>query len=210
MESNDVSRATSPSLLLRVRDSDDQEAWAEFMQIYSPIVRDYCHQRNLQLSDIDDITQEVMASVSSSIRTFEYDPAKGKFRAWMGTVAANKIKTWLTRQSRRKENSLGRDDSDEISPVDCVDPDSLWTSIFSERIFRAACDRIRGSFADVTWQCFEATWVRSEPPSKVAISLNMPVHSVYVNKSRVLQRLEQEVQRLADDVPAVNRGFDKN
>ena len=31
--------------------------------------------------------------------------------------------------------------------------------------------------------------------------MGIPVHSVYVNKSRVLKRLENEVRILAEDVP---------
>jgi hypothetical protein len=46
--------------------------------------------------------------------------------------------------------------------------------------------------------------------SEVAKETGIPVHSVYVNKSRVLQRLEKEVRMLADDFPfdivSPNRG----
>jgi RNA polymerase sigma factor (sigma-70 family) len=173
------------------------------MQIYVPIVRDYCFQRNIQASDIDDIVQDVMTSVLHAMQTFKYDPAKGRFRAWFGTVAANRIKSWMTRQSRRVDKSSGTGEDSAIPTADCVDPDSYWTAIFSERVFQVACDRIRGGFAAVTWRCFEATWIHNEPSGEVAKSLGIPIHSVYVNKSRVLQRLEQEVRLLADDVPSV-------
>ena len=190
---------TSPSLLLRIRDPNDQAAWEEFLSIYSVIVRDYCYQRQLQSADIDDVIQDVMMSVSTAIKRFEYDPAKGRFRAWLGTIAANCIKA---RMSRAKDKSVPTVFADDlILNGTCSDPDADWVSVFSEQIVRTACNRIRKEFADNTWECFDASWIKNEDAVEIACRLGIPVHSVYVNKSRVLKRLESEVKLLADDLP---------
>jgi len=194
-----LAATTSPSLLLRIRDSQDTDAWECFLDIYTPIVRSYCFQRCIQEADVNDIAQDVMSVVTTSIRAFEYDPAKGQFRAWLGTIAANKIKTFINRQSR-KAGSDGETDL-PIAIESCCDPDSDWIAIFSDRVYQTACARIRGSFEDATWECFEATWLRNEAATDVAVATGIPVHSVYVNKSRVLKQLEKEVRLLADDMP---------
>jgi len=90
-------------------------------------------------------------------------------------------------------------------PDHYVDPDSDWVRIFSERVLRSACDRIRKDFSDKTWSSFEATWVRNQNAGDVANKIGIPVHSVYVNKSRVLKRLESEIRMLADDMPISHR-----
>ena len=69
---------TSSSLLLRIRDPNDSDSWHRFVAIYAPIIRSYCRRRGFQSTDIDDIAQNVLASVSRSIQNFEYDPVKGK------------------------------------------------------------------------------------------------------------------------------------
>jgi RNA polymerase sigma factor (sigma-70 family) len=202
-----VTAATSPSLLLRIRNSGDAEAWQEFLNIYSPIVRDYCLQKRLQTSDVDDIVQEVMAAVSTAIREFNYDPCKGRFRSWLGTIAANRIRNHLAKQCNRPGRSLdsGSFFDGESGPIPqpllCADPDSAWVELFSERIYEAACKRIRPEVSDVQWTCFEATWARNESAADVALALNLPVHQIYLNKSRVLKRLEAEVRLLAEEVP---------
>ncbi|MEM8671344.1 MAG: sigma-70 family RNA polymerase sigma factor [Planctomycetota bacterium] len=192
---------TSPSLLIRIRDPEDSDAWGQFLALYTSIVRDYCIQRRLQPSDVDDLAQDVMTAVANSIRTFEYDPAKGRFRAWLGTVTANKIKSFLLKQSRRGGVPSSRDHLVQVSNETVSDPDSEWVSIFSERIFSTACARIRSKSAETAWACFEASWIRKSPASEVAETLGIPVHQVYVNTSRIMKRLESEVRLLAEDSP---------
>jgi RNA polymerase sigma-70 factor (ECF subfamily) len=190
--------------LLRVRNPNDVEAWEDFMSIYAAIVRGYCLQRRMQASDVDDITQDVMATVAEKIRSFEYDPAKGRFRAWLGTVTINRIRDWIGRNGKLPSPLLNIDTDEKAA---YQDPDSTWVAIFSEQIFRKACQRVRGGFADLTWDSFEATWIRNEAPAQVAKVLGIPIHSVYVNKSRVLKRLEAEVRALAEDLPLPSRSL---
>lgn len=192
-----MTSTTSPSLLLRIRNSQDQDAWNQFLDVYVPIVRAYCYQRKIQHADIDDIAQDVMTSVSNAIRNFEYDPSKGRFRAWFGTVAANRIKSFLAKKNRTELPQSNEDPSTD----QYIDPDTDWIDIFSERILRLACERIRSDFTDSTWSSFESTWIKNESAADVAQSLELQVHAVYVNKSRVLKRLEAEIRMLADDMP---------
>ncbi len=125
--------------------------------------------------------------------------AKGRFRAWFGTVTANKIKSFLGKHNRIEEKS-SRNGRPEVQEQ-YVDPDTDWINIFSETVFRSACNRVRSGFSDTTWSRFEATWIRNESAGDVAALLGIPVHSVYVNKSRVLKRLESEIRTLAEDMP---------
>lgn len=202
-----MATSTSPSLLLRIRNSDDAGAWREFLDCYSPIVRDYCLQRRLQPNDVDDVVQDVMAKVSTAIRTFEYNPEKGRFRSWLGTIVANQIRNYLARQSNRPKQSIDwqQEFDSEVGQVPppqvYSDPDSAWVELFSDRVFRYACSRVRAEISDIQWSCFEATWVRNESAIEVARALQLPIHQIYVNKSRVLKRLESEVRALAEELP---------
>ncbi|HMP80670.1 MAG TPA: sigma-70 family RNA polymerase sigma factor [Pirellulaceae bacterium] len=199
-----MTASTSPSLLLRIRNAHDNGAWQEFMDLYSPVICDYCLRAGLQASDADDIVQDVMSIVSSAIQKFEYDPAKGRFRSWLGTIAANRIRNHFAKLSNRNNQSLHGFESDlthiSISQT-YADPDLAWVELFTERIFQVAWMRIRPEISEVQCHCFEATWVRNEDAADVARSMQIPVHQVYVNKSRVLKRLEAEVRILAQEIP---------
>lgn len=184
-------------MLLRVRDSADHDSWKLFLDLYAPIVRSYCIQRRIQEADIEDIVQDVMTSVSKAIRSFDYDPKVGSFRSWMGTVAANRIRTFLN----QKKNQPMSDKHAFLPDEHCTDPDSDWIAIFSDRILRVGCRKVKEHVAETTWKCFEATWLENRLPNDVAKELKIPVHTVFVNKSRVLKKLEQEIRLLVDDAP---------
>ncbi|MEM9826156.1 MAG: sigma-70 family RNA polymerase sigma factor [Planctomycetota bacterium] len=192
--------STSPSLLLRIRDASDVESWEIFQSIYGPIVRAFCLSKGLDRNDVDDITQNVMAKVFSAIERFEYDPERGRFRSWLGTVTANTLRDYL-RQSRSQVQAA----IVERIEAFVAKPDGRdWSDHFVQRVFQVACRRVRLDFEEVTWQCFHATWFNHEKPAEVAARLGIQMHSVYVNKSRVLKRLEQELKLLTDDFPLVD------
>ena len=45
------SDATRPSLLVRIRDPRDREAWGQFVEIYAPLVYEMARRRGLQDAD---------------------------------------------------------------------------------------------------------------------------------------------------------------
>jgi RNA polymerase sigma-70 factor (ECF subfamily) len=184
---------TSASLLLRLRDARDGDAWDSFVAVYGPLVRRHCVRRGLQDSDAADVAQEVFARVAKAIRSFEYAPERGRFRGWLGTVVANEIATFRAKAGRRPADGGTADDA--------PGPDPSWDRAFTEHVLAVASDAIRPEFEPNTWAAFEATWVKGERPEDVAKRLGTAIHAVYVNKSRVLKRLEAEVMRLADDLP---------
>ena len=89
--SGDGANTTRPSLLLRLRDPKDDEAWQTFLETYTPLVCAYCRRRGVQASDVADVTQEVMAQVMRSISDFSYQAERGRFRDWLGTITRTKL-----------------------------------------------------------------------------------------------------------------------
>ena len=94
------SPATRASLLVRLRDGGDSEAWQEFVHLYAPIIYGFARKRGLQDADAADVAQDVLKQVSQSIRGFVYDQEKGRFRDWLRTVARNKVLRFLRQRQR--------------------------------------------------------------------------------------------------------------
>lgn len=187
--------STSASLLLRVRDPANRTAWETFESLYGPLIRRSCRRRGLQEADAADVSQEVMTRVAKSIRSFDYAPERGKFRAWLGTITTNEVRSFQTRIARQPKTRAGAEF------LDVTEPDPTWNTEFTEHVLGVACERIRDEFEDTTWAAFESVWLRNTPPGDVARRLGIAIHTVYVNKSRVLKRLEVEVLHLAEDWP---------
>src|SRR5688572_22350501 len=82
---------TRASLLVRIRDGRDGEAWQQFVQVYAPVVHAFARKRGLQDADAADGMQDVLRSVARAAARLNYDPRRGSFRGWLYTVARNRI-----------------------------------------------------------------------------------------------------------------------
>ncbi len=65
---SDTSR-TSPTLLLRLRDLSDKDAWNEFLNRYGPKIYGWCRRYHLQEADATDVSQEVLAKLVKAMRS---------------------------------------------------------------------------------------------------------------------------------------------
>src|SRR5215212_12089311 len=99
------SPVTRPSLLLRVRNPRDSRAWSSFVELYTPVVFNFCRNRGLQAADAADVAQEVMRSIAGAIGRFDYDPDKGSFRDWIFRVTRNKLTDFTRRRPRQAVGS---------------------------------------------------------------------------------------------------------
>jgi RNA polymerase sigma-70 factor (ECF subfamily) len=196
-----ASQSTSSTLVKRLQDVQDGDAWQTFVDVYGPLICRYCRRRGLQEADAADVTQEVLAQVVRSIRTFEYQPERGRFRDWLGTVARGKLVHWCEKRRPEVHGAAGEDSPDLLAGAAGPGSEAEWTADFHAGVLQAALARIRPHFEAVTWRAFERTWLDNRPAADAAGELGLPVAAVYVAKSRVLKRLRDEVLHLAEDLP---------
>ncbi len=192
---------TRPSLLVRIRNPQDAESWKLFVELYTPPVLRYCRLRGLQDADAADVTQEVMAQVARSMHSFQYSPARGRFRDWLGTVTRHKVNRFLTRASVGTAAIGGDDSAAALANLPEVESDAEWAAEFNAQILRAALDRVRPLFGPSTWQAFASVWLDNKTAAVTAAEMNTTLQAVYVAKAKILKRLEEEVIELAEDVP---------
>ena len=195
------SSPTRSSLLMRIRDPRDGVAWAEFVDIYGPLVYDYGRRRGLQDADAADLTQDVLRAVAAAAGRFAYDPARGAFRSWFFTVTRRKL---LDTARRRRPGDRGSGDTDvqkRLEEEEDVRSDGgdEWDQAFRQRPLDWASGLIRGEFRPATWRAFWLCAVEGCAPREASASLGMSVGAVYAAKCRVLARLREEIERARRD-----------
>jgi RNA polymerase sigma-70 factor (ECF subfamily) len=196
--------STRITLLARLRSTSDAQAWQTFVDLYLPLVYRYCRKRGLQDADARDITQQVLANVHRAIEAFEYDPQKGKFRNWLGTITLREIVRYQ-QKSRRPGKGGGEGLGDWVAGQESGQVDAAWQEEFNSHIFAAALDRVRTQFDGPTWQAFDATWLRDVKPRQAAKDLGKPTSWVYKARFRVLARLRSEIEFLTNDAAIFHR-----
>jgi RNA polymerase sigma-70 factor (ECF subfamily) len=186
---------TRASLLLRLRDAQDQGAWGEFVDLYAPLVYGYARKQGLQDADAADLTQEVLRSVAGAVGRLEYDPRKGAFRNWLFTVVRRKLSNWRASQANKPRAS---GDSATLDLLEqCPAPNGLeaqWEAEWERRLTAWACEQVRRDTTELTWQAFWRTAVDGRPGKQVAEELGLSVAAVYHARSRVLARLKELVR----------------
>jgi RNA polymerase sigma-70 factor (ECF subfamily) len=195
------SPSTRASLLVRLRDPRDERAWAEFVDLYTPLLRRLARAKGLQDADAADLAQDVFRAVAGAIDRFDLDPARGSFRAWLSRIGRNLAINALADRRRHPAGSgdtrVARllDEQPGPDPNDTV----LFQTEYRREVFRWAAGRCRAEFRESTWRAFWRTSVEGEEPANVARSLGMTVGAVYVARSRVMARLRREVEGLEPD-----------
>src|SRR5262245_48130123 len=190
---------TRPSLLVRIRDAADREAWRQFVELYAPLVYGFARRRGLQDADAADLTQDVLHRVARSRGRLEYDPRQGSFRGWLFTVARNRLHTLLKRQQRQRQRTAPGEAEHLLAEAACPEADEadLWDREYEQRLFEWAAEQVRRHFQVATWQAFWMTAVEGRTPREAAERLGLSVGAVYIARSRVLARLREAVGQIA-------------
>jgi RNA polymerase sigma factor (sigma-70 family) len=193
---------TRVTLLNRLKDGKDTQAWGEFVRLYGPVIYGFARKRGLQDADAADLMQEVMKSVARNAEKLEYDPQKGTFRGWLYTVTRNKIYNFLTSQKNKAKavgDSAAHERLEAIPDRAGNETDADWDLEYQRRISAKAMERVKHEFQGNTWKAFWGTAVDGRSATEVGLELKMSAGAVYVAKSRILSRLREEVQKLQSE-----------
>jgi RNA polymerase sigma factor (sigma-70 family) len=185
------SMTTRPSLLIRLHDARDEQAWVEFTAIYGPFVARLARSKGLQEADAADLVQEVFQSMATAVQLGSYDPAKGSFRGWMFTVARNKMLNFL---AAGRKNPAGTGDTEihdllGAHPAPSPEDSALFDAEYRRRLFDWAAEIVRAESTQVAWRAFQMAGIEGQPAAVVAKTLGTTVGTVYYYKSRIMARL---------------------
>ncbi len=187
--------ATSPSLLERAR-GKDADAWKRIVHLYGPLVDHWCRQASLSRDDCDDVVQDIFLSVAKQLTQFRHDRPNDTFRGWLRVIAQRRIADHFRRVADRPQAEGGTTALRLINQT----PDPLAADHDAESeetdITHRALELVRHEFEPKTWTAFWRTAINSALPADVALELNMSPSAIRMAKSRVLNRLRQELDGL--------------
>jgi RNA polymerase sigma factor (sigma-70 family) len=193
----DPASTTGTTLLVLLRDPTNPQNWVTFVERYTPTVMGWCRQWNLQPADAEDVTQEVLHKLAQKVRTFPYDPSKGRFRAWLKTLAHH---AWSDLYADRKRAGQASGDPQMQHLLDNqADSRSLAEALENEfmlELYEEAKARVQLRVNRTTWQIFQLLAVDGWSGADVAAKFHMQVAAVYVAKNRVYKMLAAEIRKL--------------
>jgi RNA polymerase sigma-70 factor (ECF subfamily) len=192
---------TRPSLLLRLRDHRDDQAWGEFVDLYAPLVYAYARRHGLQDADAADLTQTCLRQVAAHVGSLEYDPRRGTFRGWLFTIVRNRLGDFRDQPRRLYQGSGDSRVQRLLEDQAALEPEenARWERDYRLRLLAWAADRVRPQVQETTWQAFWQTAVEGKGGAEVARALGLTAAAVYLAKSRVMARLRAAVREVQEE-----------
>ena len=189
---NRAMHSTPPSLLERLRQPGEQQAWDRFVQLYTPLLCGWARRLGLHDADIADLVQDVFLRVFRKLPDFVYEPEKS-FRGWLRTMLLNH---WRNVRQRRVEQQLPGEANRIAAPPES---DLLEEKDYRTMVIGRLLALLKAEFPEGTWKPFWQYAVQGNSPRAVAQACGISINSVYVAKSRVLTRLRRELHGLLDE-----------
>lgn len=186
---------TRHSLIARIQDTEDNRAWSEFIEAYSPFVYEFLRRRGLQPADAADVTQDVMRTVFRSVDRFQHTQRQGAFRKWLLSIARSRHCDFLRRHD---PHAAGTGDTQTLKQLgeQPIPEEEYATDELEYRryVFRWAADRVRRDVQPSSWQAFRLTYVDGVSCSDAAKRLDISIEAVYMSRSRILSRLREKIR----------------
>lgn len=192
-----IAYTTHITLLGKLGEDENPAAWDEFCDRYGELIRSFARRQGLQTADCDDVLQDVLVALSGSMRRFEYDPAKGKFRSYLKTITLRAV----FRKFRQKQRAGGQglDEGVDADAHDDAETDQRWEDEWRQHHLRQAMRTIDAEFSDADRAAFRLYALGERSAKDTAEALGISVDSVYQAKSRITARLTALVETQVKD-----------
>jgi RNA polymerase sigma-70 factor (ECF subfamily) len=193
---------TSVTLLARLqRASQDQTAWAEFVERYGRKIYGWCRHWGLQEADAEDVTQDVLLKLAEKMKTFAYD-ASGSFRAWLKTLTHH---AWQDHVRGRHRAGAGQGGSEVLNHLRQIEArEDLLQRLeaeFDRELLHQAEQRVKTRVQAHTWEAFRLLAREGVPGAEAAQRLGMKVAAAFVARSKVQKMIQEEMRRLDHSDP---------
>jgi RNA polymerase sigma-70 factor (ECF subfamily) len=186
---------TSATLLEKIRNPQDSGAWCRFDHIYRPMLMRIARRMGLREEDSQDAVQECFKTLQSRIRTFQYEPAIGKFRGFIRQVLLTRI--YNLRRKPLPVQPL--DGLIEEAPGREPSPEEVFAESWLQEHIRHCLRLVREEVSPRTYQAFLLAAVDQQPLERVSVETGMKIGAVRVAVHRVKRRLKRHLAELIGD-----------
>lgn len=196
---------TRVSLIRRLADRDDTDAWAFFEAHYQQPVYRFARSHGLQPDDAMDVVQEVLIAVHKAAANWKPSGRVGSFRAWLAE-SARRVTLQITRQRARIGRGMGGSGfANEFGnlagePPAIEEDNRRWA-------FYCAASIVQKEVTPQHWMAFWFTAVEGKSAEEVAKELSMKAGTVYSIKCRVLAKIKSAIESM--DSASMSQGDER-
>lgn len=183
----DVNGPTRRTLLERVRDPRDDEAWERFHAVYAPLILRWALLRGLGEADAEEVRDQCLIKIARRLPDFEYDPRKGRFKAWLHRIARDEVVDHLRRRRPQQADThaLG-----ELQARDASPPEA-WEEEWRRHHLRYGLEQAARRLPAKDYEAFRMLLLEDATVPEVCERMSWNANQVYKAKSRALRQVRK-------------------
>jgi RNA polymerase sigma-70 factor (ECF subfamily) len=193
---------TRKSLLLRLKNWQDQESWRDFFNTYWKLIYSVARKSGLNESEAQEVVQETVISVAKGINSFEYRAESGSFKSWLLTITRRRITDQLRRNYAHPRTVSAKKFAPESgTPLTHRIPDDrhweqVWEQEWETNLLDLALENIKARVKSRQYQLFDCFVLKEWPMEQVIERLQVSKRQVYFAKYKITLMLQREIQKL--------------
>ncbi len=194
--------ATRRSLITRLKNWDDQEAWRDFFQTYWKLIYGVALKSGLTETESEDVVQETVMTVVRTMDRYRYEPERCRFKTWLMRITQMRIVDQFRKRGpefvRMARSGLDTRTPAEAKIADPTPPfvETLWDEEWQKNLVDAAMERVKKRVKPEHYQVFYLGVIKELGAAQVARTLGISAARVYLVKHRVAAEVKKEMQRL--------------
>lgn len=181
--------STRATLLIRIKDPRDTEAWAQFYELYGPLLYRYARARGLGRDDAEDIRSKCYEAIVRQINAFDYEKSRGGFKAWLRTLVNRRVTDLLRKRREPQAASAALRRIPEAGPT----PEEAWERQWKRQHLRYCLDQIKGRVSLENFEAFRLHVLEDRTVEEVSDQLGINANRVHKAKSRILKLVRQKM-----------------
>ncbi|MCM8529656.1 MAG: sigma-70 family RNA polymerase sigma factor [Lentisphaeraceae bacterium] len=192
--------STRHTLLLKVRNQQDESSWEEFVYYYKGFIYIVCRKMGLTHHDCEETVQDVLLKLWRKLPEFEYSQEK-RFRGWLVCLTSNAVRD-LYRSTKRqltKVDKLQNSPLWHMSKKPLSEIEQLTEMEWQKHISSLAMRQVKKSFSDKVISIFEDL-NSSISATDLSERHSLPKNTIYKHSQRVKSALHAEIRRLHNEL----------
>ncbi len=177
--------STRESLIVRIRDKQDRTAWRTFFDLYSPLLYRYARRRGLSHDSAEEIRSQVLEVISRKIKSYDYQPSRGRFRSWLRKLVINK-----TIDAHRRHHAVaGGSRLDDAVATENMN--RAWDTEWHNARLAFCLEQARARAPQRAYQIFHLLIIEEKNVGDVSEIFDTTPNQIYKAKSLVLSEVRR-------------------
>ncbi|MCH2208805.1 MAG: RNA polymerase sigma factor [Lentisphaerales bacterium] len=194
--------ATRISLLEKIKDRYDDDAWEDFVYYYQQYIYNMLRRMHMTDSEAEESCQKIIVKLWDKLPDFEYQKGIGKFRTWLCRIITNHVRN-IVRHNKVKlkhqeyvHNELKVTSGEPFSEAEVA---KIAEQEWAVYVSNLAWKNLEPQLSEKNKEIF-IMHTNGKSSEEIATALELNYNTVNVYKMRVKDQLIREIQRLTDQL----------